>query len=610
MKSKAFYIALVLAAFSLITSQASRKGNLKTHCGGEQHTVHARWNDSAKVLMTLGGSEKSDQIETSTRLIIQCITTMVTYDPASLRDDPTNCRQDKPPPHRLYIDAVTANNRYLFDLQGAVGGSVDHLVYSLTSPATWTLKFRNEHQHMCDLTIDYIVEYEMVSETAIERKNPLPALVEIQPPTVYLNKTITFTFKVDDRSYPTDRVRVVRDYYDCNTAEKSEDVDRGGETKELHYDSILKSTWRHFFTVPGSYKLCFKHGSLNRYEETAQITVFGGNPQYFVVGENQEAIYVGVPILFRFYGTGLDTRPGKDSAKMVLMKFSCDDPPTGSVDPTNDLGPSDAASTSMASYKVTFKEPGRFRVCYQRFGKDWIEVPNIDDLPDEVSAPIESQTASPPGSSPRPIETLPPTTEPCGTAPPRENPPHEETLLQYHLSAKKLPSTFAQTLATALCIPIDTLIIDDVHRTDQGIIVNVFLDCDNADCDARERMNYAIYINTVKPETLSPLGVMSMNEVPRGAAVIDPRAPIRTVDDRSGKGDLSGGQIVAIVVAVAVVIVAALAAGIMYMGRLGYASPLQAMRNMLGGTGDTSVFDADDFTADPNNTELRSGTIA
>jgi hypothetical protein len=448
---------------------------------------------------------------------------------------------------------------------------------------------------MCDLRIFYIIEYIAVSESKVERQNPLPSLIEIEPQTAYLNKPITFTFKQEDRTYPTDRVRAVLDSSFCNDTAGTE-IGQGdaSNSKELHYDSITKSVWSHVFTEPGSYKLCYKHDALD-FEEIAQLTVFGGNPEYFVAGNPNDVIYVGQPIPFRFYGTNLDLRPGHDSAKMVFMTFSCEDgPPSGGVVPTSDLGPTNEMNASVAVYDVEFKESGRYRVCYKRYGHKWVEVPSLDDLPDEISKPIVTPA---PGQWDTPIQTyvstgppVPGTRSPyqtCPTAPPRDDTPDYQTMLRFQVNSNPKDitaflQTFKATLAKQICLTPDEIKIDDVHRKNDNIVVSLYIECDASMYyyDSRERMNYIIYLSKSNSEAFQAMNdVTSLEEVERGFVAVDTNDPVRVVDDRTQAG-LSGWHIVIIVALCVVLIVAVLIAGIVYMGRQGYATPMQALRNM------------------------------
>eukprot|EP00759_Apiculatamorpha_spiralis_P027345 PhF_6_TR30172/c0_g1_i1/m.44265 len=606
-----FKLICCFLLYAVVVVQASR-GNLMTHCGGQEFMEIVNWNDSAVTLVNFGDFRNNSGVpkNSTMRLIIDCITTMVTYDPESLTSNSEHCHANELPPYRLFVKAEHESGRVdNWDLESMTGGSLDQIVYSSPDPARFSLKFRNEHPQKCNMRIYFIIEYSFRVEAGTDMTEPLPVLVEITPMTAYLNQPTVFTFQLD-REYPDDQMKAVPVHHNCQNS-TGDGVARGGDSKELHYDSVTKSAWTHVFKTPGSYKLCYKHGD-NKYEEAAQITVFGGNPNYFVVGNgNVQILWVGEPQLFRFKGQGLDARPGRDAAKMVFMELSCDDPATGGL-LLEDLGPDDQENVTETVYNVTFQLSGRFRVCYKPYGQPWVEVPDIDDLPDDVATPL---VTPPPGKwsdapvtvGPTARPTLKPTLPPtCGTAPPREDPPTYLTKLQVTVHATSLPVTLTTQFASLLCLPENVTIIDSVstNTKDSKVTVGIFVrDCTPQEpCywDARERMNYILYKWNTDAATLFDPRIQSIVEVPRGVDVVDdsttqphnslsPESRNAAKDSGASSGgtsssSMSAWHIVAIIGIVCAAVVAVAVAFVVYLGRQGYASPMQAIRNVFRGS--------------------------
>eukprot|EP00759_Apiculatamorpha_spiralis_P018255 PhF_6_TR24760/c0_g1_i2/m.33956 len=606
-------LTLFLVYCFVLVDVSSAAQNLQTHCAGSEIMETVRWNDPAKQLLTFGdfsdtGNTDPPKLTQGThRLYITCLTTLVTIDPDSAHNNP-KCNPKGPIPYRLFVKAEHQRQGSVastWDLEDVVGGSVDQLLYSSPGHTRFTLNFRNEHREHCDMRFFYIIEYEFVIESTDDVTNPLPGLVEVSPQNIYAGKQVTFTFDVLDRTDTTDEVRVIPNTYQCNMsaflpASLAEPMQQGGISKETHGDDITKSVWNHVFQSSGTFKICFRHGVL--FEKTAEVTVFGENPQYFVVAES--IILVGVPVLFRFYGTNLDTRANGDEAKMVLMKYTCEGPASDGALPTHDMGPDDTANATVSVYNVTFLIAGRYRVCYRRRGRAWGEVPDLDDLPDDVSKPL---VTPPPGQwsmPPRPpMGSMPPWNgggmpphpsprQTCSPAPQRISPSYQ-TLLQYKIRGTEVPSDFAYTISKLICVePENNTIIDDIHKGDSYAYVKLYVkDCDSWDLtctyDARDRMNYAIYDWSLNPQKYP--NVIDLEEVRRGLLIIESDGGVRVVDDSSS--NWTPGHVVLIVALVCGVLIAMAVAGIVYMGRLGYATPMQAIRNMWATSHDTSAFE-------------------
>eukprot|EP00760_Papus_ankaliazontas_P027258 PhM_4_TR323/c0_g1_i1/m.10302 len=638
----ALYFCFVVGVVLMIASPGvnadvppTRK--LEQHCAGRIHRQLIRWSDPATPVFFFRGSEKA------TRLVITCISHMIAFtnrnesmcDPATILSS-----------SRLYVNAVELNSdrnqnvdktrEYAWDINRVIGGSVDSVRYSTPNPSQFTLRFRNEHDNMCDMELFFVVEYYLETETTLERKDPEPGLVEITPMTAYINRSTLFTFKLEDRAYPTDRVAVLRMPASCKNfthVYESKFMSRADDDQSLepHDEEIRKSTWSHVFQEGGSYKLCYKHGDLE-FEEIAQMTVFGTNPQYFVAGNPGQHLYLNTPIPFRFFGTGLNRADGGDEAKLVFWRFSCEEgPPSGGVAPSKNLGPDDNPSAVMSEYTVIFREPGRFRVCYKRRATSkWVEIPSLEDLPKEVNMPILTpapQTSRPPLESPvltyapTSAPTVDPTSAGCReTAPPRSTYPTKSTLLVMQVNTargKGVGHSFWTRLADVLCVPASAIQQYAMNRVDgqtDAVSVSWGLSCmlgDQMSCDERERMDYAIYLFTEKITTYGPMfGVTKVFEMEKGIA-LSPVTPKPVVDDHptqdygnapaykkkwhAGHHDASsskGWMIAGVVIGGVLVLILGGFLGLAYMGRHGYAMPMQAIRNMLGGNNNNgNIFD-------------------
>ena len=451
-------LAVIVALVVFYVTGASAD-KLYPRCGGE-------------ILSQSVAAGKTRQLhaisDESSRLFIKCIAVEVVPENLADCDDATSTAQNELP-FRVFVrtagqkeDGTTVEMEY--DVRDTIGGSVNQLTISLPVRSTYKLFVSNTDKNKkCVLKTRSIFEYETQHQTTIERQEPLPVLVSADPRTIYADKRSNtyFVFRHADDSidFDEDSVRLIEAGNKCSDAtqrskivgrlalETDEDVITKHTAKYKH--PALHSVWKYFFDSSGNYNLCFKHKDVT-FEEVAELTVFGGNPSYFELTHGtgkQGQVFLNTPTTMRFNGAKLKAQ---DFAKFVVDDTTCEDgDPAGGAGLANHLTVNEVGGTAT-SWEFVLKNGGVFKVCYKRHEHAWVEVPNIDDLPDQV---VQHHTQAPPVPTP----THASGGGDCDMAPARHNQPTYPTYLKLTLDSSEARKNFRRDLSMWLCIPRSTL---------------------------------------------------------------------------------------------------------------------------------------------------------
>eukprot|EP01062_Namystynia_karyoxenos_P064982 TRINITY_DN5819_c0_g1_i1.p1 TRINITY_DN5819_c0_g1~~TRINITY_DN5819_c0_g1_i1.p1 ORF type:complete len:719 (+),score=207.91 TRINITY_DN5819_c0_g1_i1:128-2158(+) len=566
-------------------------------------------------------------------------------------------------PYRLYVIAEMPDRHHEWHVDNIIGGSIDEIVYSTDGPANYTLKFYNDHPDDCDYHVTWAVDYCVDGKDgcpvvrAVDVQNTLPTLTAVTPTSIYLRTPVTFAFQQARTAHQHDRAKAIhRDAFPPGTVDPCEyegehayHMERGKEEDSTEVlERGLQAYFTHTFNRVGLYFLCYgphqEDGDID-FQEVATVTVFGGNPDYFVMyykppsAPSQPPVYV-----FIFYGEGLDLRPhvaananhtGQgDRAKVVYQSGDCADelqpgvPGAGGVLMGTDLGPDDSASSHLAEYYIVFQTGGRFRICYQRFGHEWIEVPNLEDLPDGffshrkpgsgTPAPRPPATPIPavaPGVAPGlppaprpPVRTPAPPLAACAphdiTVPPRAKLPSFPTVLQLTVAGGHLPRGFHDGISSVLGVPGEVVRLTDAERAEDSdgnavLRVDVDLQCSMyvsdtglPGCSTREKKDLLIYLIVKHDACIRALNITGVAEKQAAGTLVcvqgstDGRCRSVGTPVAPPPAPSSHGSTLATVgvVCLTVVAVAGIAVGAVWLWRRNeYASPSEVFASVAKG---------------------------
>jgi hypothetical protein len=343
--------------------------------------------------------------------------------------------------YRMYIKGETLQGEEpsivrRWDLEALLGGSVDYVPYALPGGRTgnYTLHFRNEHEKQCDVQVYFLVTYLTDKDHAVDvDPETNTVLISLHPRTIYVGVPVTLTFQLETPPDPSDLA--VYTQHDCSQGMQmapGKEEDAG----ELHMQSIgpNRAVWTMTVMDSGTYSLCYQRQGL--YYFVGQITVFGGNPGYYVINDGQARRYrIRDFWVVHFYGTNLDRRSGGDSAKIVKYDDECatGDAVGGGMKQSDDLGPDDSFNVPTADYTIKLTKGGRFRMCYRRKGSNWIEVTSQLDLPSREPPTLPPATL--PTSTPTPLSTMIPFTPTY----------HPDTAADLGLGTPSPPATVSRT---------------------------------------------------------------------------------------------------------------------------------------------------------------------
>eukprot|EP00759_Apiculatamorpha_spiralis_P000731 PhF_6_TR1033/c0_g1_i1/m.2098 len=482
------FIVLLLAAIVINAQQYNPR------CGGALRTVTVVYNktdDEGQFMLHLGNSSN---------LLLSCLTTYIV--PAT--GSAPICFQPQYQ-YRLYIKARSLEDASIerkWDVEGLLGGSVDYVVYSLpNSPmTTFSLHFRNEHEHECDLQVYYLLTYFRTEDNVFEfsEDGSIGALVSLNPRTIYTGDTVSLTFETEAESDDDDVVFTTDDCDAGTSLDKGDDVD----SDEAHLMQLgpHRSVWTTTMVAGGTYAICYKH-EMSWYF-VGQITVFGSNPSYYVMDDGQPRRHrMREFITFHFHGRELNRAPGGDRAKMVRANESCSTGPAigGGMIESSNLGPDDSVNQTTSDYIIKVTSSGGFRVCYKRLGGEWNEIPNQLDLPIgqrnvTTRAPRTSQPTKPP--VPRTLEPSSsslPTTSPVNvknesaTLPCLQNWTHLYNISSVSIQSRNIEgeklneTTVKDMISNSLCICEMHI---SVQRATNNNSYDVSFVCTNSTCDA------------------------------------------------------------------------------------------------------------------------------
>lgn len=482
-----------------------------------------------------------------------------------------------------YQDASTGTAASIeFSVKDVNGGSVNDILLSLPAQGTFLLQFVNKAAAAvdagCTLAIRAVLEYEAdgVPVPAAGGATP-PSLVAVAPSTVYVSSRQYAYFVFRHTAVATgasaDSVTLVPAASSCATRDGvlamlfvAADATQAQSLTAGYIHPAMHSVWRFYFDTPGAYKLCYKVASSSDAVAASLLSVFAGNPAYYEVvrgaGPKGE-VYLNTLTTVRFYGDALDTRAATgDRAKFVLDGESCEDgQAAGGVAVSTDLGPSNAYGPACTTSEWTWRllSGGSFKICYQRAGHGWVEVPSVSDL---GSGPVPA-TPVPAASVPTPTNAV--TKLACPMAAVGAAAPDFTTNVRLELAVGSVPTSYFRTLSEILCLPRAAVTMTHVEPAGAGHCT-VYLDilCDEADaptdCSSAERKNYLVEIASEQTHQAKTLFLTAATVVKADAFVVEGLA------NGGGHGHGRHGLAEAIVAGVVVIAVA----GIVTFGVLHY----------------------------------------
>eukprot|EP00756_Hemistasia_phaeocysticola_P020275 Hpha_TRINITY_DN15710_c3_g7::TRINITY_DN15710_c3_g7_i1::g.41689::m.41689 len=433
-------------------------------------------------------------------------------------------------PSRLYVVARMADGSAVHEwhVDNVLGGSIDEVVYSTQGPANFSLEFHNDHQS-CPVWATWSVNHCIAGKqdcppvAAVDVTYTLPTLVGLTPASIYLkdSEPVTFCFQQARNPHPHDRAKAIhRDGVPPLTVDPCQyegphayNISRGdGEGSEEVDEEGFYAYYTHRFKRVGLYYICYapyQPDGQYDYQEVATVTVFGGNPDYFMMTVRRpERPHMPWTYVFTYYGEGLDLRPHRlrtttqigqgDRAKLVFQTGDCSDElkageaGAGGTFMGVDLGPDNTYPSHFAEYPVQFRTGGRFRLCYQRFGHEWVEVPNIEDLPDGFFSHTRPGHATPaplgPAKvTPTPVTVLTPepgttiTLQKYPTCTPRQRPPStppRHTDAEIELNNMTMPEGFLDALSNVLGVPSHVVQVSNPVYLDKAGTKHLQMDVD------------------------------------------------------------------------------------------------------------------------------------
>ncbi|CCW72111.1 unnamed protein product [Phytomonas sp. Hart1] len=345
----------------------------------------------------------------------------------------------------------------------------------------------------------------------------IPALVALRPPTVYPLKGVGTIFVLQyPKNYEETKAEanLVRLVSPSNSCQESGHGHYMEYTTDIPFDDVppnpLQKYYmrKHHFYEAGSYRICYQENNTAAGYELGIITVFSGNPIYYImiIDYNQNT-YSHATLLIKFHGYNLDTRKNSDMAKLVDENDSCAyGQPAGGVPlnvpllPKGNYGP----YTTYAFWKIVITQAGSYRVCYKRRGEEWTDVPNIIAAWPSLG-PTPDSTPTP---FPTPIDPV--TNEACPTAPTDGEPWIGYTNLRFTMKKNKNIGELTKMIANLFCVPRSAFTIIRMTHNEAGQqVVYVVFSCSGVTlydgrpaCDSVERSNYAVMLSTINSSFL------------------------------------------------------------------------------------------------------------
>lgn len=505
---RVFVTALAVLVLLLSTVAVAEEKKLYPACGGREYTASAR----AQEEVTLASFPYSyDGVS------LDCLAYEVTSLKGGQMDQSTDyCLIQHQTEYAYslvlraaYISDSGSRITRDFSIRDMTGGSLTEVTTRMPRASRYSIVFKNlAASERCSLKIRSLVSLMVAPEA--NTTEVVPTVVALEPRTVY-TKNSPRTYLVLDYGdgnppSPYDAVTLV-DYTTSTCANPQGDIlsmDYAAKipsTVHMPGDPANYGARATTFSIPNTYRVCFRSRDASSAIEIAVITAFSGNPAYYelISGQDEEGrVMVGEEATIKFYGHDLDTRPKGDEAKFVWFTDECDSgEPAAGVPLTDNLGPADnyGPNTTYSLWTWTMTKEGAFKVCYKRKAAgQWTEVPSIED-----AGPGADDDDSAPDNVPDPTDPV--TKEKCAklTYNP-QNPWKKYKSAQVTLASKSVPDTLLATLSKVLCLP-EKMITVTLSRSTADGHKNVFLylGCDltgnEGVCDTTERLNYFVQMS-------------------------------------------------------------------------------------------------------------------
>lgn len=614
----------------------ARRGD--PHCAPAEQHQHVG-EGQVEMLMKLG--------DLTDRVRINCAVINVRRS-----ENSTDSCGDETLPSRVYLVARMADGSAVHEwhVDNVLGGSIDEVVYSTGGPANFSLEFHNDHQS-CPVWATWSVNHCVAGKegcppvAAVDVTYTLPTLVGLTPASIYLkdSEPVTFCFQQARMPHPHDRAKAIHSegvppgtvdpcQYEGQHSYNMTHAD--GEGSEEVDEEGFYAYYTHRFTRVGLFFVCYapyQPDGKYDYQEVATVTVFGGNPDYFVMTVRRPTQpHMPWTYVFSYFGEGLDLRPHEvrtttevgqgDRSKLVYQTGDCSDelkagePGAGGTYMGVDLGPDNTYPSHFSEYYVQFRTGGRFRLCYQRFGHEWIEVPNIEDLPEGFFAhdrpghatpvPLGQQTTPTPAIvlTPQPGTTM--TLQKYPTCTPRSRPPStppRHTEAEIEVANSTLPEGFLDALSNVLGVPSHVVQVSNPEfiqrKAGKGWVKHLQWDVDfycslhimkdgTEGCNNRDLKNMLYLLNHNNDSCFQSLGIVRYSEHVAAAGIrIGCTEGPEDCDNTSPPPSSSNTMSVVFIVFAVLAGVAVVAVGSLYAWREGgFSTPGEMIASVTKGT--------------------------
>lgn len=510
-------LVLILLATALLSSAASAK-SLYPECDSNELTAEAKAGVHDVII---GGLP-----EVGTSLLLSCIAHEVVSVTNGQKDksaDYCHVEGQTQYPYRLRVRATYATMtkdgemHRDFDIRDLVGGSLDAVMLRAGRRSSFTVYLENHAtDSRCVMKVRVAMTYQLGTEVALVEDDSIgvPSMAALHPPIVYSGRMRAAVQVRASESLSDARYSLVPITAKCTAPEGQHSLGTVGCWPGLAPPSgTLYACVGSDAVTPGTYLVCYYNsgagaGLSGQGLGIGAITVFSGNPAYFDVFSGQDdngQIYVGKPVIIKFFGTSLDTRSDGDAAKLVEDFNDCKTgTPAGGVPVGTNLGPGDnyGPNTTYSLWDITIREPGAFKICYRRKKAEWTEVPFIDAVkPGEGPGPdvdwdSESGPSPKPTPAPIPVPVDPETGKACPMA--------SGTLIRYKMARIEMTSaastaTIVDAIQHFFCVPRNALIMARRTTKSGRSVLTFAFHCEGVTdakgrpaCDNVERYNFAV----------------------------------------------------------------------------------------------------------------------